>query len=102
MAIRDYWIYQKRQVQIPWALYIVKEYDKRYPEIITLDYTLYHEDISNSAHSVSKVGLHFETISAYVDDILATLTDNAASAEFTSEDYKQLEKEIYFIMQDRV
>ena len=24
MAVKDYWVYQKREVQVPWALYIVK------------------------------------------------------------------------------
>ena len=45
--IKDYWIYQEREVTTPWAIYIVKEYDPRHPETASLDYVLYHEDIPN-------------------------------------------------------
>lgn len=42
MAIKDYWVYQERQSDYPWALYIVKEYDKRISDKAScLDITYY-------------------------------------------------------------
>lgn len=100
MAIKDYWIYQKREVQLPWALYIVKEFDRRYPQETTcLDFTLYHENIPNQAHSVSKIGLHYDTVSAYISDIALTITDESGMP-FTSADKDQLERELLRILKD--
>lgn len=101
MAIRDYWVYQQRPVAVPWALYIVKEYDKRYPQDTTcIDFTLYHEDIENPTHSVSTVGLHYDTVGAYISDIAITITDNTGMP-FTSADQQQLEKSLFRILQDK-
>ena len=101
MAIRDYWVYQQRPVAVPWALYIVKEYDRRYPQDTTcIDFTLYHEDIENPTHSVSKVGLHYDTVSAYISDIALTITDETGMS-FTSADQQQLEKSLFSILQDK-
>lgn len=90
--IRDYWVYQRRQVQTPWALYIVKEFDRRdYSKSVVIDYTFYHEDVGNATHSVSFVGLHYDTIKGYADAITATI------AEYTSidnQDYEQVRKAI--------
>lgn len=69
MAIRDYWIYQKRDVPCPWAIYIVKEYDRRKLENTMIDFTFYHENVPNSLHAKSFVGLRHETIAGYVNDI---------------------------------
>lgn len=100
MAMHDYWVYQERAVAIPWVLYIVKEYDKRYPhDTVCLDFTLYHEDIKNPTHSVSKVGLHYDTVSAYISDIALTITDEIG-IPFTSADQQQLEKSLFRILQD--
>lgn len=86
--IKDYWIYQKRGVPTPWALYVVKEFDKRYyKETLTLDYTFYHEDVPTPTHSVSFVGLHYPNVRGYVDEIILTISDYC---EVTSEDYQQL------------
>lgn len=98
MAIRDYWIYQKRQVEVPWAIYIVKEYDKRKGISATcLDWTLYSEDIKNSAHSKSRVGIHAETIDGYVNELLG---DIAEFATIHSDDTQQLNKSIENILLD--
>lgn len=92
MAISDYWVYQKRQVETPWALYIVKEYDKRrYNESVVIDYTLYHEDIDKPTHSISIVGLHFDTIKSYADEIAARIKDVTAVDD---QDYQQVYKAI--------
>ena len=99
--VKDYWIYQKREVQMPWAIYIVKEYDKRYPhETVTLSFTLYHENIQNSAHSVSTVGLHYDTISSYISDIALIIIDEAGML-FTNADQEQLERELLRILKDK-
>lgn len=91
MAVRDYWVYQKRQVfphETPWALYVVKEYDRRVgKKSIVLDYTLYQENIENPTHSLSKVGIHYETVEGYVDEIIS---DIAKYTQVTEDDRKQL------------
>lgn len=88
MAIRDYWVYQKRASISPWTLYIVKEYDKRAgKKSIVLDYTLYHENIENATHSLSHVGIHCETVSDYVSEILKDLKEYS---QVTADDIKQL------------
>lgn len=96
MAIRDYWIYQKRDVPYPWALYIVKEYDRMAGKRATvLDFTFYHEAIPNATHSTSKIGLHHEMAIDYVNDILAVITDFTNVA---NEDVNQLTREISNIL----
>ena len=96
MAIKDYWVYQKRACIKPWALYVVKEYDKRAGrKADVLDYTLYHEDIENATHSISRVGIHSETVAGYVHEILSDLVDYA---EVTSNDVKHLTASIQDIL----
>lgn len=95
--IRDYWIYQERQSDSQWALYIVKEYDKRKPDATTLDYTLYSENIANATHSVSFVGIHSDTVSGYVNEILAQLVE---VSEVMAQDKQQLERSILSILTD--
>ena len=89
MAIRDYWIYQKRNVTTPWALYVVKEFDKRgdYKASITIDYTFYHEDVPKPTRSFSVVGLHYDTIKAYADAITAEIVPYC---EVDYQDYQQI------------
>ena len=88
MAIRDYWIYQKRIVKDPWVFYIVKEFDKRGGEkAVCIDFTFYHENIENPTHSVSKVGLHYDKIAGYVDEMLSVIAD---FSDITSDDVEQL------------
>ena len=96
--IKDYWIYQKRNVQVPWSLYIVKEYDVNRPsEYDVLDYTLYSEFIDNKARSVSKVGLNYRTLDDYVEDIADTIK---RFTEVTREDYEQLARELFYILRN--
>lgn len=97
MAIRDYWVYQIRDTPKPWALYIVKEYDKRFPEAITIDYTFYHEDIENALHALSFVGLHHDGPSGYANEILDTVREYS---EVFDTDYKQVRNEIARIIED--
>ena len=97
MAIRDYWVYQKRDAPKPWALYIVKEYDKRFPESVVIDYTFYHEDVQNVANCVSFVGLHYDEPNGYADEIMATLCEYSQP---TNQDYQQILNEIARIIED--
>lgn len=88
MAIRDYWVYQKRDTPSPWALYIVKEYDKRIgKEATVLDFTLYSEDIGNPTHSISHVGIHCDTIGEYVCELCAKMEE---FVEIVEQDERQL------------
>ena len=95
MAIRDYWVYQKRNVPVPWAIYFVKEYDRRKPEATMLDWTLYHEDIPTQTHSKTFSGLRFNTVSAYVD---AITTEMVEFVEVTEQDYTQLLRDVERIL----
>ena len=97
MAIRDYWIYQKRDVPNPWAIYIVKEFDRRHPSATMLDYTLYSEDIDNATHSKSFVGLHYDNARGYVDAICCEIND---FAEIVAQDKEQLHRSIERILLD--
>ena len=97
MAIRDYWVYQKRDTPKPWALYIVKEYDKRFPEAVTIDYTFYHEDIENAQHALSFVGLHHDSPEGYANAIMDTVLEYSEAFDI---DYKQVRNEIARIIED--
>lgn len=97
MAIKDYWVYQDRQSEQQWALYIVKEYDKRKPDATCLDVTLYCESIENATHSVSIIGLHYDYLAGYVDEFISMI---AEYANVDNQDKKQLEREILRILQD--
>lgn len=95
MAIKGYWVYQKRDVTTPWALYVVKEYDKRKPAETTLDFTLYHEDIPNQVHCKSFIGLHYDTVSGYVDAILCEFAEYAV---IDAQDKEQLMRSVEDIL----
>jgi len=88
-VIRDYWVYQKRAAAHPWALYIVKEFDKR--DILpVLDVTFYSEEIQNPTNSKSIVGVTGDNIDHYVNALVTELIDLVDVV--TSEDVEQLEK----------
>ena len=59
--IRDYWVYQNREVSEPahpWALYIVKQWSNTEDE--TLSVTIYSEDIENEEHALSFLDWHYD------------------------------------------
>lgn len=95
--IKDYWVYQKRNVSTPWALYVVKEFDRRKPDATTLDFTLYHEDIPTATHSHSVVGIQSENVGGYVTQILDVIANYAGVAD---EDELQLLQSIENILRD--
>lgn len=98
MAIRDYWVYQKRQADAPWAIYVVKEFDRRKGMNATaLDWTIYSENIENSAHSKSRVGVHAETLDGYVNELVADLIEISV---VDSSDVDQLKTSIERILLD--
>lgn len=87
MAIRDYWIYQKRNVQKPWAIYFCKVYTKGKREDTFFDWTIYHDDIRNQTNTKSGIDLHCDTISEFVDFIAGEI---ARYAQVTEADKTQL------------
>lgn len=95
MAIKDYWVYQKRDVATPWALYVVKEYDRRKPDATTLDLTIYHEDIQHPTHSRSFVNIKHDSVEGYVLDIAGKL---AEYTHVTEADLQQLRMSIEDIL----
>lgn len=96
--IKDYWIYQEREVTTPWAIYVVKEYNPRYPETASLDYVLYHEDIPNDSHSESYVDIWYEGVRGYVNEIVSAI---AAYSTVNFDDKMQLAKAITEILKDK-
>ena len=98
MAIRDYWVYQQRQSDTTqWALYIIKEFTRSKPETVILDFTLYSEDIPNSANSKTYIGWHYDTVRGYTDAITAEMSEYTG---ITNEDYEQIELAITRILND--
>ena len=95
MAIKDYWIYQRRYTETPWAIYVVKEYDKRKPDATSLDITLYSEDIPLDTHSRSFIDIKHSRIDDYVHDIALKLGE---FANVTLEDRQQLRDELEDIL----
>lgn len=96
--IRDYWVYQERQNEFyQWALYIVKEFDRRNPDATTLDITYYSEGIGNATHSKNTIGSHYNTVGGYVDEIISNLVEFSS---FTAQDKQQLERDILRILND--
>ena len=94
--IRDYWVYQKRNVAVPWAIYIVKSYTReRSWESTQLAMTIYSEDIPNEDHCMAFVGLQSKTVSGYVDMIAEQLS---GFTTFTEYDRQQLEEELLDII----
>ena len=91
---REYWLYQKRDVPVPWALYIVKTYDKRYRKT-TVDWTIYHEDLPTKTHSKTFLGLHYATPKGYADAIVGEMVNYV---EVTSQDYQQIVREMECIL----
>ena len=97
MAIRDYWVYQRRQSDTAqWALYIVKEYEPGKPDATCLDVTIYSEDYDNETNSKSFIGWKSKTVSGYVNNIVEELVNITM---VTNDDYKQLEESITSILQ---
>lgn len=95
MAIRDYWLYQKRDVPTPWAIYFVKEYDKRDVSATCIDFTLYHEDIPTQLHSKSYVCLKHDTPEEYAVDIVEKMSEYVS---VTDSDRAQIVQELRRIL----
>lgn len=91
---REYWLYQKRDVVVPWALYIVKTYDKRLKKT-TIDWTVYHEDLPTKTHSKSFYGLQYTNPIDYADAISYEL---ANFFEIEVQDYTQIRREMERIL----
>lgn len=94
--IKDYWIWQARKVDTPWAIYVVKEYNKPYRvELVSLDVTIYSEDIKNMDHFISFLDWNCESVSGYVELFREQIEQ---FAEFNDDDAKQITDEIFKIL----
>ena len=98
--IRDYWIYQNRgDVINPWALYIVKEYEKStmlFSEL-SFDVTLYHENVPNdmNAHSVLGItGHNADMVTSEIEKIVSQYCD------FNESDRRQVKNALLDIATD--
>lgn len=83
-----HWVYQKRDVERPWALQVFHVYSKRKASNQSLDGILYSELIDNETNSVAvelDAGRDFEGM------LQALCLDMGKYVEVTGEDYMQLE-----------
>lgn len=96
--VKDYWIYQERSVTTPWAVYVCKEYDPRYPESTTLDYVIYHEDIPNNSRSEMVCDVWHDSVNGFANEIICAL---AAYVTVNHDDQKQIRREIRNILKDK-
>ena len=99
MTVREYWVYQRRGVATPWALHIVKEFDRRYSEATIIDFTIFHEDIPLQTHSKSFAGLHCDDAEGYADAICKELSE---FVEVNEQDYMQILSEMNWIIKKTV
>ena len=97
--IRDYWVYQQRDTDKPWALYVVKEFEKGNILIsdITFDVTLYQDDIPNATQSHSVVGITGSNVDDVVSQIGSVILEHT---EFTDYDRAQVKNAIIDIACD--
>ena len=96
---RDYWIYQQRQSETAqWAIYVVKEFDRRNPENAVLNFTVYSEDIGNKTNSESYDGWHYDTVVGYVIELVFRML---VYTSVTWHDVEQLYKAITDVLEDR-
>ena len=96
MAIKDKWVFQKRETEKPWAFLIVKEYDKSKGRTADcIDYTFYHEDVQNVEHCISEVCVKYDTVTGYVDHLLAVASEYSS---VHSQDRIQLTREMTVLL----
>ena len=97
--IRDYWVYQERTTAKPWALYVVKEFEKGNILIgdLTFDITLYQDDIPNGTRSHSVVGISGQNADDIVSQIGKVIAEHV---EFTEFDRAQVKNAIIDIACD--
>ena len=89
---KDKWIYQDRDVETPWAVYVVKEFEK--PATLDnsrLDVTIYSESIANSDNMVAFINWHFDSVAGYVNRLREELLKYG---EFTTDDWIHVEIEL--------
>ena len=99
--IKDYWIYQKRNVPVPWALYIVKEHErgKRKVGDVEFDMTVYHDGIDNDLHAKSYVGIKASRVSELANAITDFIGE-ATGEEIYNSDVAQVTEALLDILAD--
>lgn len=100
--IKDYWVYQNDGAVRPWSLYVVKEYEKGKKTVndCAIDLTVYHEDIPNSLHALSTVGISGKSVSDIVGDVETFIIDSIPTISFTARDHAQLQEAFLNIFMD--
>lgn len=92
---REYWIYQNRQSDDQWAIYVGKNHSREKPHDTQLTYTIYSDSIDNATRSITRTRVHYDTVGGYVDDILSTI---AVFSAIEQQDKDQLERAILDIL----
>ena len=96
MVEKDFWIYQKRDVALPWSLYIVCRYDKRKPkDTMEMDVSCYHESILPPVYRKTWYGLHQDSLSGFAHDVSDRI---AQVVEVTDADRAQLERSFDYLL----
>lgn len=86
--IRDKWIYQKRQVATPWAVYLVANDDRITKRTQDIAYTIYSEEIGNDYNAIDAIDVSPNMTLNELETAISDFT------EFDNTDHKQLELEL--------
>lgn len=87
--IRDKWIYQKRQVATPWAVYLVANDDRITKRTQDLAYTVYSEEIGNEFNALDAIGVAPNMALNELETAIAGFANS-----YCSDDHIQLENEL--------
>lgn len=94
---RTFWLYQRGDVPVPWAMCIEKVWDRRKPRDALLTVMIYSEDIDNPMHCTTLYDLKFDTVSEYIEAIRNVLV---MFTEVSKRDEVQIESNILEILTD--
>jgi hypothetical protein len=86
--IRDKWIYQKRQVATPWAVYLVANDDRITKRTKDVAYTVYSEEIGNEYDALNAIDVVPNMALIELEMTISRFT------EFDDADHEQLASEL--------
>ena len=91
--IKDKWIYQENDAAYPWALYCIKEYTPGCSfDEMSLDVTIYSEDIDAVDNMLSFLNWKYESVSGYVEKIKSVIL--SFGGKFDKYDERRVEIEL--------
>lgn len=87
--IRDKWIYQKRQVKTPWAVYLIANDDRITKRTQDIAYTVYSEEIGNEFNALDAIDVAPIAALAELEETICNFAET-----YTTEDHCQLVVEL--------